>query len=239
MLKIRCSFQLLAVVLVLTFVAVLILQHVLSTWHIHLARRSIDKLVVSKKNDRTLKLIFEKFVRTAESENVTYFMFYGTLLGAFRYRGRIPWDDDIDVLVPSRLQDKILTRFNERLQPEFVIIETGDETRSLKMFSPSHSVAMWDKTWRWPFLDIAFYEENETHIWDTFRADSHRKYSKSDVFPLSRLVFEGTVAYAPHNVPDILKILYGDYHKCVVPIVSHRSENSWQKNSLVVSCDDL
>lgn len=53
--------------------------------------------------------IIKEFHRICEEYNLRYILIYGTMLGCARHQGFIPWDDDVDVVMP--LED--YCKFNE------------------------------------------------------------------------------------------------------------------------------
>lgn len=59
------------------------------------------------------KRLLYNFHKYCEAEKIKYSLGYGTLLGAVRHGGMIPWDDDIDVIV-SRKDFERLNELNEK-----------------------------------------------------------------------------------------------------------------------------
>ena len=51
--------------------------------------------------------ILHEFDRVCKKNGIRYYLAYGTLIGAVRENGIIPWDDDIDVVVPRNDYEKL------------------------------------------------------------------------------------------------------------------------------------
>ena len=53
--------------------------------------------------------IFRNFIDVCDKLNLTYYMVHGSLLGALRFKGFFPFDDDIDVAMPRRDYDRLIS----------------------------------------------------------------------------------------------------------------------------------
>lgn len=63
--------------------------------------------------------IAKELDRICTKHDITYYMISGTLLGAIRHKGFIPWDDDMDFAVPINEYDKLLCVLKKELKPPY------------------------------------------------------------------------------------------------------------------------
>ena len=62
-----------------------------------------------KRHQLEMLLKIDMFCR---QNNLKYTLAYGTLIGAVRHKGYIPWDDDIDIAMPRPSYDYFIQHFN-------------------------------------------------------------------------------------------------------------------------------
>lgn len=79
--------------------------------------------------------ILEKIIEICENNNIKYSLSGGSLLGAVRHKGFIPWDDDIDIVMKREDYNKFLSIAEKQLQyPYFV-----QYYKTEKMYNRGHA----------------------------------------------------------------------------------------------------
>lgn len=82
--------------------------------------KKLDDDVLEKLHDAELEILSE-IDRICKKHNLNYFLVGGTLLGAERHKGFIPWDDDLDVGMVREDYEKFIDYALDELDDKFFI----------------------------------------------------------------------------------------------------------------------
>lgn len=102
-----------------------------------------------------------------EQKGLSYMLYYGTLLGAVRHQGFIPWDDDIDVVMPRDDYEAFFRSFP---------CDSSFETIKLISYRDRSSI--------YPFIKLV---DTRTEVVEDFVDPRYKTGVWIDIFPMDGL----------------------------------------------------
>lgn len=100
------------------------------------------KLTLRELQDLETEMLKE-VAEICEKHNIDYFLAYGSLLGAIRHKGPIPWDTDADIVIPFAQLALFLKVVREELSDKFYV-DFYDTNKNYLRFFPRIGMSGYD-----------------------------------------------------------------------------------------------
>ena len=137
-----------------------------------------NKSVTSEEVNKIQISMLKKLDEVCKANDIQYFLSGGTMLGAIRHKGFIPWDDDIDVMMTFDNYQKFLKAWQDTDNYKIIYNEIADD------------------------YDIYFakiYDSRTKLVSDNY-ANSEKMGVSIDVFPLYPLTSDETKQAEYHKI---------------------------------------
>ncbi len=179
--------------------------------------------------------LFRRVDKVFKQNMIFYWATSGTLLGAVRHKGMIPWDDDLDVAMFKR-DEHLLTESRRQLADEGLELyyrERGDFYKIF--FSTGLPIKKPDGgyyPWKYPFMDVFLYAEKEGQI--IYALERLQKAFPQDALnpeelesPLPELPFGPFSIPVSRNSRQLIARMYGeDWNTVAYVEYNHETETA-------------
>lgn len=115
--------------------------------------------------------ILKSVAAFCDENNLKYMLIFGTLLGAVRHKGFIPWDDDVDICMPRADYEKFFKLYN---------LENSSHTQAVNCWNDDHY-----------YLPFGKVIDTRTVVKENV-SDDYCMGVYVDIFPVDRLSEEPT-----------------------------------------------
>ncbi len=141
--------------------------------------------------------VLEVIDSVCKANNIRYFAAYGTLLGAIRHKGFIPWDDDIDLFMLRETYERFIKISKQALPAGFVLAGMYSNSDRLQRacYVPQARVIADETLW------------NFNEYMKKFHGFPYQRIG-IDIFPLDKFSENpDTVKLQKLLIPEIVKVL--------------------------------
>ena len=189
--------------------------------------------VLKQTNSKTIKELYQiayDVHSIFEIYDLKYWMIGGTLLGAVRHGGIIPWDDDLDLGIDKKNVKKFLSLKKVFSKCGYKIVKTWF---GYKIFNKDKPL-MEGFDYAFPNCDIFIYRKegrnfilNHKQARDTWPKD---KYPVKDILHLKKYNFGMSKMYGPSKYQKVFDKLYGkDWNEIAYREYDHSKEEEVEK----------
>lgn len=195
----------------------------------HMSNFEIDNL---KKGQQKMTSMLKAFDSICRKYNIKYWCTGGTLIGADRHKGWVPYDGDIDIAM--LIEDYNLFKLKKAELPDSmwfqdretdplhtsIVAKIRDKNSCFLSYkdAPYHSGLA---------IDIWLYSVERDKIvtylgyktsFPAVTGDDFRDFDDDIIFPLKEGVFEDISVYVPNNVEKYLFDIWGEYPLPLFPV---------------------
>lgn len=163
------------------------------------------------------------------AKQITYWIDSGTLLGAVRHKGIIPWDNDIDICIDIKDQDLLLKQVPlfEKLDITFHKYNWGWKLLSKEGLELDVFFTM-------KVDDKIIYWSHYIQVWYATRDGGPVYYTPDELFPLKEYHFGELSVMGPNNPFPYLDAYYKNWQTSARILLDH-VENIWDPRTIMLT----